>query len=343
MDGTKGAPPKLSAVVLNYNGGEMVLDCLASLAAQHPACDEIVCVDNGSSDGSAEAVESGFPTVRLVRLAANQGFAGGMNRAIEQTAGEFVALVNSDVVLEADHLDRCVRALEADGSLAGVTGKLLRPGQVEPPILDTTGHTVYRNRRAVDRGEREPDLGQYDSDTRLFSLCGAAPVLRRSALEDVRLDGEYFDEDFFAYFEDFDLCWRAQLRGWGFAYVPRATGRHYRGGSGGKASTFILSCNHRNRLLVMLRNDSPAAFLRHFPGIAYTELRATLHMLNLRPAALVRAWTDFFRLLPRQLNKRRRIQSGRQVGWRELEGWFEPYDYRLSAVFRRARQRAAVR
>ena len=333
----------MSAVVLNYNGGKMVLDCVAALQAQSPPCLEIVCVDNNSADGSAHDVEARFPGVRIVQLPANLGFAGGMNRAIDASIGDYVALINLDVTLESQYLDLCAQALTADPTLAGVTGKLIRPGDADPAILDTTGHTVYRNRRAVDRGEREPDLGQYDNDTALFSLCGAAPVLRRASLEDVRMDGEYFDEDFFAYFEDFDLCWRAQLRGWHFAYVPKAVGTHYRGGSGGKSSTFILSCNHRNRLLVMLHNDSAASFLRHLPGIAYTELRATLHMLTLRPAALVRAWAAFFRLLPRQIRKRRRIQASRKVPWQELEHWFESYDYRFSEIFRRARQRKAVR
>lgn len=333
----------MSAVVLNYNGGKMVLDCVAALQAQSPPCYEIVCVDNHSGDGSANDVEARFPGVRIVRLRENLGFAGGMNRAIDASSGDYVALINLDVTLSPDYLDLCAQALTADPTLAGVTGKLLRPDEADPPILDTTGHTVYRNRRAVDRGEREPDLGQYDGDTGLFSICGAAPVLRRTALEDVRLGGEYFDEDFFAYFEDFDLCWRAQLRGWHFAYVPQARGTHFRGGSGGKSSTFILSCNHRNRLLVMLHNDSPASFLRHLPGIAYTEVRATLHMLSLRPAALVRAWAAFFRLLPRQIGKRRRIQAGRKVPWQELEHWFQSYDYRFSEMLRRARQRKAVR
>ncbi len=333
----------VSAVVLNYNGGPMILDCLASLAAQQPPCGQIVCVDNGSADGSVVTARERFPQVEFIELGRNYGFAGGMNRAIDASSGEFVALINLDVTLGPEYLAHCVRALEADETLAGVTGKLLRPDPSDPPILDTTGHIVYRNRRAVDRGEREPDVGQYDSDTELFSICGAAPVLRRSALEDLRLDGEYFDEDFFAYFEDFDLAWRAQLRGWRFRYVPRAVARHYRGGTDSKASTFILACNHRNRLLVMLRNDHPASFVRHLPGIAYTELRATLHMLSRRPLALLLAWAQFVRLLPRQLRRRRVIQAGRKVGWRDLEPAFEPYDYGLRAMIRRARQRAAVR
>lgn len=333
----------VSAVVLNYNGGLMVLDCLASLVNQVPPCAEIVCVDNASADGSVAAIEQQFPQARVVRLERNLGFAGGMNRGIDETTGETVALVNLDVVLKPDYLHLCAAALAADPALGGVTGKLLRPGTAVPAILDTTGHIVYQNRRAVDRGEREPDAGQYDQDRVLFSICGAAPVLRRSMLSDIKVDEDYFDEEFFAYFEDFDLSWRAQLRGWGFSYVPEAVGTHYRGGTGSKASTFILACNHRNRLLVMLRNDHPASFFRHLPGIAYTELRATLHMLSLRPAALVMAWSQFFRLLPAQLAKRRLIQASRTVGWNELEHSFQPYDYGLRAMLRRARQRAAIR
>lgn len=333
----------VSAVVLNYNGGQMVLDCLASLIDQQPPCLEILCVDNASADGSAALIEEKFPQVRLDKLERNLGFAGGMNHGIRAASGDVVALINLDVVLKPDYLHRCATALAAGPTLGGVTGKLVRPGTSEPPILDTTGHIVYRNRRAVDRGEREPDAGQYDQDLCLFSICGAAPVLRKSMLEDIKLGDDYFDPDFFAYFEDFDLSWRAQLRGWGFAYVPDAVAIHFRGGSGGKASTFILACNHRNRLLVMLRNDHPASFLRHLPGIAYTELRATLHMLNLRPSALAMAWVQFFKMIPSQLAHRRRIQSSRTVSWSELEQWFEPYDYGLRAMLGRARQRAAVR
>jgi GT2 family glycosyltransferase len=337
-------PAAVSAVVLNFNGGEMVLECLASLIAQDVSGLEVVCIDNASGDGSDAAIESRFgDRVALIRLHENLGFAGGMNRGIDATSGEVVALVNLDVVLGPLYLRLCAEALAGHDGLGGATGKLYRPGDAEPRILDTTGHIVYRNRRAVDRGEREPDSGQYDNDRTLFSVCGAAPVYRRKMLEDVALDGQYFDEEFFAYFEDFDLSWRAQLRGWRFVYVPEATGTHHRGGTGGKASTFVLACNHRNRWLVMLHNDHPASFFRHLGGIAYTEVRATLHMLSLRPAALVLAWAQLLRLLPSQLAKRRRIQASRSVSWEELEPSFHRYEYGIRAFLRRTRQRAAVR
>jgi GT2 family glycosyltransferase len=335
--------PQVTVVVLNHNGGSMVLDCLQSVLQQEPCPAELVCVDNGSTDGSDLLIEERFPTVRLIRLPRNIGYAGGMNRGIEASSGEFIATLNLDLTLDPSYLRHCVETLDGDPFLGGVTGKLLRPNDIDPPIIDTTGHLVYRNRRAVDRGELEPDFGQYDSERDLFSVCGAAPCYRRKMLNDIRIGKEWFDEEFFAYFEDFDISWRAKLRGWRFGFVPEAVGRHHRGATGGKSSTFILACNHRNRWLVMLRNDHPTSFLRALPGIAYTELRATLHMLHLRPSALVLAWAQFLRLLPGQLRKRRFIQTTRKVGYRELDPWFEPYDYGIKATLRRRASRAAMR
>jgi GT2 family glycosyltransferase len=330
-------------VVLNFNGGAMVLDCIRTVLEQEPCPSEVLCVDNGSTDGSDHQIEERFPDVRLIRLPRNIGYAAGMNRGIEAASGELIATLNLDLTLDRSYLSLCAEALDRDPFLGGVTGKLLRPNGEDPPIIDSTGHVVYRNRRAVDRGELELDLGQYDSMRGLFGVCGAAPVYRRAMLDDIMVGREWFDEEFFAYFEDFDLSWRAQLRGWKFVYVPEATGTHHRGGTGGKASTFILACNHRNRWLVMLHNDHPASFLKHLGGIAYTELRATLHILSLRPAALLAALGQLLKLLPSQLGKRRKIQAARTVAWQELEPCFHRYDYSVRAFLRRARQRAAVR
>jgi len=303
---------------------------------------EIVVVDNASTDDSPRRIAAAFPEVRVVQLTKNTGYANGMNEGIMAVLGDFVALLNLDVSLQPEYLRLCVEALVANPKLGGVTGKLLKPGGKKPPIIDSTGHLVFASRRAVDRGEHELDQGQYDQSPDVFSVCGAAPVYRRKMLDDVKLQGQYFDEDFFAYFEDFDISWRAKLKGWDFAFVPEAVGRHYRGASGGKTSTFVLACNHRNRWLVMLRNDDRRSFLKHLGTIAYTELRATGHMLKLRPAAIPLAWRQFLKLLPNQLKKRKAIQQGRAVDWRDLEKWFAPYSYGLHATLERARKRGAA-
>lgn len=329
-----------SIVVLNWNGGLMLQKCLRSVASQDLEGVEVVVVDNASRDGSLEPVRAEFPDFRIVSLDTNNGFSGGMNEGIKSAGGRFLLLLNFDVEIEPDYLRICVETLQKDLTLGGVNGKLLKAGE-DSAVLDTTGHLVYRNRRAVDRGEWEPDTGQYDQETSVFGVCGAAPCYRREMLEDISVEGEIFDEDFFAYFEDFDLSWRAQLRGWKFRYVPEAVGIHHRGGSGGKASTFILACNHRNRLLTMAKNDHLQSFMKHFLGIAYTELRATAHMLWMRPMAVLMAWWQFAALLPKIWKKRRVIQARRKVTWSELEPLFLPYPYK--GTIRRSLERASAR
>ena len=328
------SPPSTSVVVLNWNGGQMVQRCVASVLAQTRPADEVLVVDNGSTDGSPAALAARFPDLRLLPLERNTGFAGGMNAGIAATAGAAVLVLDLDVELEPDYLGRCVDALQADAGLGGVTGKLLRfTGDGAEPVLDSTGHRLYRNRRAVDRGEREPDTGQYDQAREVFGVGGAAPVLSRTMLDDVRDGDEVFDADFFAYFEDIDLCWRARTRGWRFGYEPAAVARHHRGGTGGRRLDALEAGNHRNRLLMMVKNDALPSLRRHLGGIAYTELRSCVHLGATRPRALLLAYLGLLRLLPRMLRKRRRVQSRRTVDWRELEPWLEPYDYR--AVLRR--------
>ncbi|MGH2810266.1 MAG: glycosyltransferase, partial [Actinomycetota bacterium] len=167
--------PLLSAIVLNFNGGAMVGDCLQSVADQDISSVETIVVDNASTDDSAGAISTRFPGFRMLRLESNKGYTGGMNAGIRAARGVFVALLNFDVTLDRDYLRICAEALAADPGLGGVTGKLLRPGTSDPQVIDTAGHVVYRNRRAVDRGEAEPDRGQYDEATEVFGVCGAAP------------------------------------------------------------------------------------------------------------------------------------------------------------------------
>lgn len=335
-------PPGVSAVVLNWNGGDLVKACVESVLEQDLAANEILVVDNGSSDGSVAQIRSTGGRVQVLELGNNLGFSAGMNAGIKATTCEYVLLLNLDVTLEAGYIRLCAQALAEDPQLGGVTGKLLQAGTRKPPIIDTTGHIVYRSRWVVDRGQGEPDRGQYDSSTRIFGVCGAAPMLSRAMLEDIKIDDEFFDEDFFAYFEDYDLSWRARLVGWGFGFVPGAIAHHLRGGSQGKSAARILAYNHVNRLFVMLKNDHPLSFLRHFPEIAYTEIRATLHMLRRRPAALCRAWITFFSLFSKQWRKRKKVQQKRRIGWRELEASFTPHPHGVRATLERARDRRSA-
>ena len=141
---------------------------------------------------------------------------------------------------------------------------------------------------ATNRGENEPDHGQHDTPGEVFGVCAAAALYRRAMLDDVRVDGDYFDSTFFAYYEDVDLDWRARRRGWKAHYVPTAVAEHERGHKGDERqrSAFAIRHSLKNRYLMMVRNDRPADALRCFGVILVTEvLRFVNYGMN-RPTAL---------------------------------------------------------
>ena len=158
----------------------------------------------------------------------NVGFAAGQNQAIRAAKGEWLLCLNPDVMLADDFVSRLVEAGAAHPEAGSICGKLLRwdPGS-EPHqtrIIDSTGIYFTRNMRHLDRGAEEADNGQYDRAQYVFGATGAAAMFRRSFVEAVSVDGEFFDEDFFSYREDADLAWRAQVMGWKCLYTPAARG-----------------------------------------------------------------------------------------------------------------------
>lgn len=166
----------------------------------------------------------------LVRSHRNLGYAGAANRAIRESSGAYVLLLNPDVTLAPTFVERLPEVAERDPGIGSLTGKLLRrpagPGECR---IDSTGHVLYRSRWAADRGTGEPDRGQYDAPGEVFGVSDAAALYRRAMLEDVRVGAEYFPESFFAYLEDVDLDWRARLRGWRAYCVPGAVAHYARG------------------------------------------------------------------------------------------------------------------
>lgn len=316
-------PGLVSVLIVNWNGAGLLPSCLASVHAQDYQPLEIIVVDNGSIDGSAE-IAARDESVRLIRNPTNLGFAVANNLGIDAAGGEFVLLLNYDVRLRPDYVRLLVGRLRQDESLGSVSGKLLR---AEPPdLIDSTGHVMYRNVWPTNRGEDEPDGPAHDAPGEVFGVCAAAGLYRRAMLDDVRVNGEILDGSFFAYLEDVDLDWRARSRGWRSWYEPRAGAIHARSGSGAWGSARLQRHILKNRLLLIVKNDGGLGMLARLPGmVAFTGAKA-VQLLVTRPAALLGA-VDAIRLLPSALGKRRAIQRRRTVPRGEIERFFEPYPY----------------
>lgn len=302
--------------------------CLDALAAQSVAPDEVVVVDNASSDGSAAIAESHPVVSQVERNQANVGFAAGQNQAIGKTRADWVLVLNPDVTLEPAFLS-ALAGHDRDGDRLGtLCGKLLRaePDGTprEPRTFDSTGIVFERTFRHFDRGSEEADRGQFDAEELVFGSTGAAACYRRDMIDDVSVEGEFFDEAFFAYREDADLAWRAQLLGWDCLYVPKAVGYHVRGvlpENRGRVAAELNRHSVKNRFLMRIKNADSAVVLR-------CGLRGLGRDALVLGGCLVREWSslpafgDVARLWPRAQRHRSLIQAKRRRAPADVARWF---------------------
>ena len=310
----------VAVVVPNWNGEAFLGACLDSLAAQSLE-HRVVVVDNGSVDGSVELVRSAYPGVELVALEHNAGFAGGVNRGIEAALAhgvELVALLNNDAVADERWLQRLVEAADAHPEAGIVSAKLLAWDRRH---LDSTGDCYSVWGLAYPRGRGELDTGQYDDDVELFAASGGASLYRADLLRTVGT----FDEDFFAYFEDVDLSFRAQLAGWSVVFAPDARVYHRIGGTSERLPDFARFHVLRNLVFVFVK-DVPAPLLRRclprflllytamlLSGIARGHARVTL-----------RAAAAALRRMPVMLARRRRVQATATADLAHLASLLDP-------------------
>ena len=287
--------PAPAVVVPNWNGRDWLAGCLDSLAAQTLAPAEVVVVDNGSTDGSLDLLAERAPAVRTIELGRNTGFAFAANRGIEAVGDELVALVNTDVVLAPDWLERMARALEAHPEAASVASKMV--DLHDPSVLYDTGDFLRRDGACEQRGRFERDGGRFDEAGEVFSACAGAAVYRRAAV----LEAGGFDERLFAYLEDVELGLRLRLRGWTCRYEP-ALARHAGGGSSTRLRRPLLAWVERNTLLLVARWFP----LRWAPFVLYRQAGWAWHALRERRLrAHLEGARAGLRLLPEVIRERR--------------------------------------
>jgi len=237
---------KLRAVVVNYNGGDLVLRAVASLTVGAPVVDEIVVVDNDSSDGSPDAIRTVHPAVRVIDSGANLGFGRAANLALRDLRGvDGVVLLNPDAEAGPGWLAPLTAALARDGRLGAACPKILFAGR-EPPVVNNAGNVVRPGWNAHDRGFGDPDDGRWDTAGEVTAWCGGAVLLRADYLRDVGL----FDERLFLYYEDVELSVRGARRGWRYWYEPTSVVLHAHAQSTRAGSALFERENTTSRLVV---------------------------------------------------------------------------------------------
>lgn len=322
--------PLVSAIVVNWNGGGMLLDALASLFAQTWRALEVILVDNASTDGSVEQAERCFgDKLVVIRNVKNEGFARGNNLGFQAAKGDWFFLLNSDAVCDPTVIEELMRFAADRPDVGQLACRVVRADQ--PNFFDSTGLLLYPDGVSRARGWEEKDLGQYDRAEEVLAPHGCACALRKAMLD--RIGG--FDEDFFCYLEDLDLGVRGQLAGWKCWYVPDSRVRHRKSATAGNYSVFKAFHVERNRLYCLwkwmprfLVFVSPLFTLNRYAmqgyavhthqGLSaefvkeYSLARLFVLLIQARLAALYR--------LPRMLAKRRHIRNTRTISVRDWYG-----------------------
>jgi GT2 family glycosyltransferase len=290
----------ISVVIPNWNGRSWLPACLAALRAQERGADEVIVVDNGSRDGSLEYLRDEHPEVRVIELSDNTGFAHAANLGLNAAAGEFVALVNTDVELAPDWLARTTAALMAHPRAAAVACKMLSLN--DPGIVDDAGDILRRDGVCEQRGRFGPDDGRWDTPGEVFGACAGAALYRRGAV----LDAGGFHEPYFAYLEDVDLSLRLRLAGWTCRYEPVVALHAAQGSSGALpgGAGFLATRN----TVVLVARFWPARWLGY---VLYRQFGWTWHAARgRRLQAHLRALAAAVPMLPAALRERRALRAG---------------------------------
>lgn len=300
---------KIAIVILNYNGQELLAKFLPSVVANsHRQDAEIWVVDNCSSDDSVFYVKNKFPDVSVLQNEANFGFAKGYNEALKKIQADIYCLLNSDVEVTQGWLAPVIKSFDNNDNIAAIQPKILDyKNKSKFEYAGAAGGFIDRFGYAFCRGrifnQLEFDKGQYDS-AKIFWASGACLFIRSKVFHD--LGG--FDEDFFAHYEEIDLCWRINNKNLQVWYEGASQVYHVGGATLGKQHPKKTFLNHRNSLLTLVKNLPIKDFLYVFPVRLTLDFIAIIHkLIYLKPAhalAILKANIHFFALLPKTLKKR---------------------------------------
>ncbi|MEE8350435.1 MAG: glycosyltransferase family 2 protein [Acidobacteriota bacterium] len=314
--------------LVTYNDESFLARCLESVHKQTVPV-RVKIFDNVSQDQTREIARR-FE-VELYESPINKGYSHGHNRNLLGEDFQLALLLNADVILEPDWLEVLIAAWSQVEGAGMVGGKLYRmdgKGQQvfrrEVPVLDSSGIFFTPSQRHFDRGSEEEDRGQYDRRHLVFGITGAALLCSKEMLEDLRLGEEYLDEDFFAYREDADLAWRAQLKGWKAVYEPHARAfhcRHVLPGRRRQLSALINYHSLKNRYLMRMKNLDRTVRWHCFPYMWIRDIGILAYVLCFEWSSLP-AYREVWRLRQRFREKRRQVQSTRRVDPRTLAKWF---------------------
>lgn len=336
-------------VIVNWNGKHLLKDCLDSLQKQTYEYFKIFIVDNGSTDGSVSFIKKNYPNTELIVLKENTGFAFPNNLAIREIIKnkdfKWVITLNNDTKADKNFVKNLVNSIQNDETLGSVAPKMLN--FYDKDVIDGVGIVINKDGGGMNRGHKEKDYGQYDKEEEIFGVCAGAAIYNIKMIKDIMINDQFFDEDYFAYYEDLDVAWRARLLGWKSLSCPNSVVMHVHSATSISFSPFKAFHVNRNRALTMIKNFPLILLIYSFfltvvryflllvsifrkKGPSYELTKKT----NILTPFLItfKAWGSVLILLPKTLLKRFRIQKRRSVSIKEIFSFFTSFGVSLKKM-----------
>jgi GT2 family glycosyltransferase len=318
------APPAVSIVIPSWNGRGYLEECLPSLRAQTFTDFELVVVDNGSTDGTADYVRRTWPEARLLVHAGELGFCRAVNSGLDVARGELVVILNNDVVVEPAWLQELVACMERHPAAGFCSSKAL--SYDDPRRLDGAGAALAPSGWFYEVGHGMTDQGQYDAEREVCVATGVSLMLRRSVLQEIG----GLDEEFGTGCEDVDLTLRAFLAGYRGWYAPRSVLRHHRSGTVSRQPVALVEQVQRNMELVWLKNFPAGLLLRGLPArLLFWIGSLAVHARTGQLRPFLRGKLAALRALPRLRTARQAARTRTPVPGAELARLMAPGSTRL--------------
>lgn len=295
----------VSIIIPNWNGKHLLDDCLLSLNRQTQKNMEIIVIDNGSSDGSVEFIEANYPMVRLIKLQKNIGFSPAVNKGMAESKGKYIVLINNDTKSDNRAVEYLVKAAETHPEVGMVAAKMMQ--FFAPDTVDSAGDYIDAVGHANNIGYGQKDSEEFRKSGYVFLVTGGGCLLKRQMLEEIG----FFDDDFFAYFEDVDLSLRAQLQGYKAWYEARSVIYHIHKATSSKNKPFTEYLQFRNMTINVLKNFPGYLLLNDFNWLKIILVNVnTIKYLAINgylKSALRAEWYVLVHILE-IINKRQEIQ-----------------------------------
>jgi len=319
--------PEISVIIVGDDTHKYLDSCLASIRHQtiYDKNDiEVIYLDNASFDGSILEIQRNYRWVSTVRNTKKMSIPAAINQALRYTSGDFVLILNPDVTIEPDYLEKAIKKMKGDSQIAALGGKIYQYDfnlSKKTGTFDSVGIFAMVDREILSARGVE-DMGQFEDEQDILSVRNICGFYRRRALEDARVYDEYFDEEFEFFLADIDMCWRLHLLAWRVCFVPdlvayRAT--HLKQITGKTAykqrerRSFI-----KNDRLMLLKNEFALTMIFDFFTIAKKRLTKKSFLRE----GWIWGWFIYVKQIPMALKKRRFIQKHRRITRLEMKRWF---------------------